>query len=60
MEANDFKCMEANDFKPYKTRSTRLLNVVKDIPGIARHNGVDNNDAFVNVVKLGKKYYMWN
>ena len=44
-----FYRVSARDFKLDKTRSTRLLNVVKDIPGIARHNGVDNNDAFVNV-----------
>ena len=35
------------------TRASSLLNDFKDIPGKACLNGVDNNDAFVNV---GKKH----
>ena len=34
---------------PDKTRPTSLLNDLKNIPGKACLNGVDNNDAFVNV-----------
>ena len=32
-----------------KTRPASLLNDFKNIPGKACLNGVDNNDAFVNV-----------
>ena len=33
----------------YKIRSVSLLNDFKNIPGKGRLNGVDNNNAFVNV-----------
>ena len=35
---------------PDKTRTASLLNDFKNIPGKVCFNGVDNNDAFVNVV----------
>ena len=41
--------MKAIDFRPDKTAAASLLNDFKDIPGKACLNGVDNNDAFVNV-----------
>ena len=41
----------AGGFYPgiYKTRPASLLNDFKNIPGKACPNGVDNNNAFVNV-----------
>ena len=45
---NEQQC-SASDFRPDKTRAASLLSVFKDIPGKACLNGVDNNDAFVNV-----------
>ena len=39
-----------SDFRPDKTRAASLLNDFKIISGKACLNGVDNNDAFVNVV----------
>ena len=40
----------ASDFRPDETRAASLLNDFKIISGKACLNGVDNNDAFVNVV----------
>ena len=34
---------------PDKTRPASLLNDLKNVPGKACLNGVDNNDAFMNV-----------
>ena len=39
----------ARSLRPDKTAAASLLNDFKDIPGKAGLNGVDNNDAFVNV-----------
>ena len=39
----------ASDFRPDETRAASLLNDFKIISGKACLNGVDNNDAFVNV-----------
>ena len=42
---------------PDKTRAASLVNVLKDIPGKVCLNGVDNNDAIVNVrISICKKY----
>ena len=41
--------MSSSVLDPMKTAAASLLNDFKDIPGKACLNGVDNNDAFVNV-----------
>ena len=45
----------ACSLRPDKTAAASLLNDFKDIPGKAGLNGVDNNDAFVNVGNSNKK-----
>ena len=41
--------MKASDFRPDKRCAASLLNDFKDTPGRVCLNGVDNNDAIVNV-----------
>ena len=44
-----FKKRAGGLYCPDKTRPASLLKDFKIIPGVARLEGVDNNDAFVNI-----------
>ena len=44
-----YRGTKPRDEAPYKTRPASLLNDFKNVPGKVCLNGVDDNDAFVNV-----------